>query len=209
MSLHKKIRDPIYIKTFGIGEMGPHELLSLLKATKDKMLNNEQRCGHLIYPMKPRELEVRKVMCDVLGDNNFNYMIECPIHSTFQKSKNRVSFVDLSIFLGNGIVDIEFKQSPSDIARDFPKLLSPCSIGCASFYIFNGKNIDKQLPLIISRFHEAYETAKSIKVDFMPCLSKWYLFYLLAFEEKRAFYQIFYNFEQFILTPLSTQDSLP
>ena len=196
MKLNEKIRSASFIEAFGSGELGPQELLSIFEVTSDKMLTHESKYGHLLYPLKPREIEARQVMSEVLNGNRLNYMIECPIHSPVQKLKNRTSFVDLSIFLNNGIVDIEFKQSPSDIDRDFPKLLSPSSIGCASFYLFNGKSIDRQLPLIKSRFQKAYESALDLDDDFAPFFNKWYLLYLLALEERRTFYQIFYNLKQ-------------
>jgi hypothetical protein len=122
-------------------------------------------------------------------------MIESPIHSPEQKLKNRASFTDLSLFLVNGIIDIEFKKSPSDIKRDFPKILSSNSIGCSSFYIFNGKNIGRQLPLIKTRYQEAYEITFRKLNDLKLFKNKWYLFYLLALEEKQMIYQIFNDIE--------------
>ena len=157
------------------------------------MLTHESKYGHLLFPLKPREIEARQVMIEVLNDSPLNYMIECPIHSSFQKLKNRTSFVDLSIFLKHGIVDIEFKRSPSDIDRDLPKLLSDSSIGCASFYLFNGKKIDNQLNLIKDRFQSAYNHTLDLNGEFDPFFDKWYLMYLIAIEERRIFYQIHKN----------------
>ena len=191
MKLKDKIRSPSFIETFGSSELGPHELLSIFEATSGKILTHESKYGHLLFPLKPREIEARQVMSEVLNGSRLNYMIECPIHSPFQKLKNRTSFVDLSIFLKHGIVDIEFKQSPSDIDRDFPKLLSDSSIGCASFYLFNGKKIDSQLNLIKNRFQAAYDHTLDLNCKFVPFFDKWYLIYLIAVKERRKFYQIY------------------
>ena len=193
MKLKDKIRSPSFIEIFGSSELGPHELLSIFELTSDKMLTDEGKYDHLLYPIRPREIEARQVMIEVLNIKSLNYMIECPIHSPFQKLKNRTSFVDLSIFLKHGIVDIEFKQSPSDIDRDFPKLLSDSSIGCGSFYLFNGKRIDSQLDLIKDRFQAAYNHTLDLNSEFVPFFDKWYLMYLIAIEERRMFYQIHKN----------------
>ena len=123
-------------------------------------------------------------------------MIECPIHSPTQKLKYRASFTDLTIFLSNGIIDIEFKKSPSDIKRDFPKLLSSNSLGCSSFYLFNGKSIKKQLPLIKNRYQEAYETTRNNLDNLNLLKNKWYIFFLLAFEEGQIIYRVFDEIEQ-------------
>jgi len=190
MKLKDKIRSPSFVKAYGSGELDPQKLLTIFELTSDKMLTDELKYDHLLYPLRPREIEARQVMIEVLNIRSLNYMIECPTHSPFQKLKNRTSFVDLSIFLKNGIVDIEFKQSPSDIDRDFPKFLSPSSIGCASFYLFNGKRIDNQLNLIKNRFQAAYDHALDLNGEFIPFFDKWYLIYLIAIEERRTFYQI-------------------
>ena len=191
MKLNEKIRSASFIETFGSGELGPQELLSIFEATSGKILTHESKYGHLLYPLRPREVEARHVMSEVLDGSRLNYMIECPIHSPVQKLQNRTSFVDLSIFLKHGIVDIEFKQSPSDIVRDFPKLLSDSSIGCASFYLFNGKKIDKQINLIKDGFQTAYNHTLDLNAEFVPFFDKWYLIYLIAIEERRTFYQIY------------------
>ena len=199
MKVREKIRSESFVKTFGLGEIGPQELLSIFHETSNKILSHDSKSEYLLYPLNPRELEARQIMCGLLSNRHLNHMIECPIYSPTQKLENRTSFVDLSIFLSSGIVDIEFKESPSDIKRDFPKLLSPYSYsigcGCASFYLFKGKDIDKQLPLIIERFQSAYKFALDLRNDFVPNFYKWYIVYLLAIKEKRIFYQLFDNLE--------------
>jgi hypothetical protein len=192
MKLKDKIRSTPFIDTFGSGELSPQELLSIFRTTSEKLLIEESKYGHLLYPLKPREVEARQVMGEVLNDSQLNYMIECPIYSPVQKIMNRTSFVDLSIFLDKGIVDIEFKQSPSDIDRDFPKLLSPSSIGCASFYLFNEKSIDNQINLIKNRFQAAYDNTLYLNGEF-AFFEKWYLIYIVALEERRTFYKIYNN----------------
>jgi len=191
MKSKDKIRSPSFVKACGSGELDPQKLLTIFELTSDKMLTDEIKYDHLLYPIRPREIEARQVMIEVLNMQSLNYIIECPIHSPFQKLENRTSFVDLSIFLKNGIVDIEFKQSPSDIDRDFPKLLSPSSIGCASFYLFNGKRIDNQLKFIKNRFQAAYNHTLDLNGEFVPFFDKWYLMYLIAIEERRRFYLIY------------------
>jgi len=191
MKLKDKIRSPSFVKAYGSGELDSQKLLTIFELTSHKMLTDESQYDHLVYPLRPREIEARQVMSEVLNMQSLNYMIECPIHSPFQKLRNRTSFVDLSIFLKNGIVDIEFKQSPSGIDRDFPKLLSPSSIGCASFYLFHGKRIDSQLNLIKNRFQAAYNHTLDLNGEFVPFFDKWYLIYLIAIEERRTFYQIY------------------
>lgn len=194
MKLKKdEIRSSSFIEAYGSGNVDPQKLRKIFDLSADTILAEKTKYKNLLYPLKPREIEARQIMIRVLETEGLNYMIECPIHSPLQKIKNRASRVDLSIFSENGIVDIEFKQSPSDIDRDFPKLLSPSSIGCASFYIFNGKKIDKQLSWIMDRFQAAYNHSINLNDEFIPFFDKWYLVYFVAIEERRIFYQSFKN----------------
>jgi len=191
MTLKEEIRSESFIKSVGSGEMSPDNLLGVFQTTTKKLLSESLKSGYLLFPLRPREIDARQVMCEVLSSQEKYHMIECPIYSPAQKLLHRASFTDLSIFLRNGIIDIEFKKSPSDIKRDFPKMLSSKSLGCASFYFFNGKKIDKQLPLIKNRYKEAYEaTLSSFNLPNM-IKNKWYIFFLLAYEEKRIFYNLF------------------
>jgi hypothetical protein len=123
-------------------------------------------------------------------------MIECTIHSPGQKLQHRASFIDLSIFLSDGIIDIEFKKFPSDIKKDFPKILSSESLGCASFYLFSGKKIDKQLPLIKNRYQEDYKATLNILNHLSMIKNKWYIFFLLAYEQERIFCNVFKEIER-------------
>jgi hypothetical protein len=202
MKLKDKIRTSSFIKTYGSGDINPQKLKKIFDLSADKILAEESKHKNLLYPLKPRAIEARQVMVEVLDAEGLNYMIECPTHSPLQKLENRASRVDLSIFSEKGIVDIEFKQSPSDIDRDFPKLLSPSSIGCASFYLFNGKKIDKQLSLIMDRFQAAYNRSIGLNDKFSPFLDKWYLVYLVAIEEKRIYYQNFNSFKNVIFSDI-------
>ena len=136
-------------------------------------------------------------------------MIECPIDSPTQKSENRASFTDLSIYLSNGIIDIEFKESPSDIKRDFPKLLSSNSLGCSNFYLFNGKSIKKQLPRIKDGYQKAFEDTRD-ELDKLNLLkNKWYVFFLLAFEEKQIIFQPFDNIEKLDFSIINYNKAIP
>lgn len=201
MKLKKdEIRSSSFIEAYGSGNVDPQKLRKIFDLSADTILAEKTKYKNLLYPLKPREIEARQIMIRVLETEGLNYMIECPIHSPLQKIKNRASRVDLSIFSENGIVDIEFKQSPSDIDRDFPKLLSPSSIGCASFYIFNGKKIDKQLSWIMDRFQAAYNHSINLNDEFIPFFDKWYLVYFVAIEERRIFYQNFKNLRNVVFS---------
>lgn len=199
MKIREKIRNESFVKAVGFGEMGPQEALSIFHETSSKLFSHDSKSDYLLYPVNPRELEVRQIMCELLSNKHLYHMIECPIYSPMQKLKNRTSFVDLSIFLCNGIVDIEFKESISDIQRDFPNLLSPhpysMGCGCASYYLYKGTDIDSQLPVIIERFQSAYQFALDLRNTFSTDLSKWYIVYLVAMKEKRIFYQVFENLQ--------------
>jgi hypothetical protein len=69
-------------------------------------------------------------------------------------------------------------------------------IGSDSFYLFNGKKIDKQLPLIKKRYQEAYEATLNILNHRSMINNKWYIFFLLAYEEKHIFYNFFDDIER-------------
>ena len=121
--LKKEIRSESFIKSIGSREMSPDGLLAVFQTTAEKLLSDSLKSGYLLYPLKPREIDARRLMCEVLSSEKINHMIECTIHSPAQKLQHRASFIDLSIFLSDGIIDIEFKKSPSDIKKDFPKIL--------------------------------------------------------------------------------------
>ncbi len=115
MKLKEEVRSKTFIEKVGSGEISPDDLLSIFTLTTKKLLDNDFKSGCLIYADKPRELEMRQIMCEVLTHREINHMIECPIHSPTQKLENRTSFTDLSLFLNTGIIDIEFKKAPSDV----------------------------------------------------------------------------------------------
>jgi hypothetical protein len=146
MKLKEEIRSESFIKRFSSRKMSPDNLLGVFQTTTEKLLSESLKSGYLLYPLKPREIDARQVMCKVLSLQKTYHMIECPIHSPTQKLLHRASFTDLSIFLRNGIIDIEFKKSPSGIKRDFPKILSSESLGSASF--LKGSNL--LLTLVVS-----------------------------------------------------------
>jgi hypothetical protein len=192
LTIKEQVRNQSYIKKVGFGEIRPSTLQNIFIKTSELLLTDPLKAGHLLYPLKPRELEVRKVMCDVLSTMKYNYMIECPVDNPLQKGHlAQPLFVDMSVYTKKGIIDIELKESPTDIGRDFPKLLSSSSVGCGCFYLFRGENIDKQLKLIIDRYKSSYkrkyrELEKQDKI-----YDKWFQFFLFAYKERRIFARLY------------------
>jgi hypothetical protein len=192
MTIKEEVRSKKYIKKVGIGVLKPSELQNIFIRTAKRLLKDTTKAKCLLYPIKPRELEVRQVLCDVLTKLKYNHMIECPLDTPIKKwDRDSPAFVDLSIYTKKGIIDIEFKESPTDIGRDFPKLLSSSSVGCGSFYLFRGQNINRRLKLIMKRYQKSYESKyRQLKRKGL-IHDKWFQFFLLAYDESRIFSKLY------------------
>ena len=206
MGIKEEVRSREYINKFGLGHIKTLDLSEIFLQVTKLLTESSAKAEYLLYPIKPREIEARYVMCEVLKKRKYSYMIESPIQSPTQKVKNRASFVDLSIYTKDGIIDIEFKRSPSDIKRDFPKLLCSQSIGCGIFYLFNGKRIDRQFQLIIDRYRTSYENAFRHLDDKCLIEDKWLVFFLLAYEEGTVFSGIFESIRSLDFTIVSEKN---
>jgi hypothetical protein len=67
MMLKKEIRSESFIKSIGSREMSPDGLLAVFQTTAEKFLSDSLKSGYLLYPLKPREIDARQVMCEVLS----------------------------------------------------------------------------------------------------------------------------------------------
>lgn len=176
-------------KKVSLGSLNSSELEEIFLRTTELLTEEELKAGYLIYPTKPRECEARQIMSGVLSERKIAHMIERPFDNLAKDfTKGRPLFVDLSIYTQKGIIDIEFKESLSDIRRDFPKLIAGPNIGCALFYIFHHKKIDRVLEgEILSKYQNVYEKILDELDRKKLVRDKWFRFFLLSFREKRVF----------------------
>jgi hypothetical protein len=199
------IRDFKCLSEFEIGEINHTDLINVF-CNASKIITRDgkgKRYRNLIYPLKPREWELRHAICDVLSKLEFNYLIECPIKNPEGVSKKqRPLWTDIAILTKKGIVDIELKdaRSLSGIRQDFRKLLSApfSTIGTACFYLFNDKNFDdNKLSDILSDYVRAYESElKNLEKLGIKIYEKWFLFFLFAFDERMIFSCFFKNIKE-------------
>ena len=202
---YETIRDLKCLSEFEVGEINQTSLIKVF-FNASKLITRDskgKRYRNLIYPLKPREWELRHAICDVLSELKFNYLIECPIKNPIEVSgKEKPLWTDIAILTKKGIVDIELKDARgiSGIRQDFRKLLSapPSTIGTACFYLFNDKNFnDNNLSYIISDYVGAYKSElENLEKLGVKIYEKWFLFFLFAFHEKRIFSCFFENIKE-------------
>ena len=192
---YEKIRTYGCLDEFGEGEIAHADLEDIFYDASKLIVSDgsKKRYRNLVFPIEPREWEIRQVICDVLSKKQFNYLIECPIKNPLSPdNRKNALWTDLSILTKSGIVDIELKNAcKSDSIRpDFRKLLSaPIStVGTACFYLSNDTDTENRLPTIISAYNKAYRAEiKSIGSYGIEMYDKWFFFFLFAFHEKRTF----------------------
>jgi hypothetical protein len=118
-----------YLVKYGIGKITPTELKDLFLNTTKIIAQDNDKYRFLVYPDRPREHELRKIIIDSLTERKYYHMIERPINIPGVPAQNgNTGFVDISIYTNSGMVDIELKESPSkrnnNDKLDMPKILS-------------------------------------------------------------------------------------
>jgi hypothetical protein len=159
---------------------------------------------NLIYPLEPREWEMRHAICDVLSELKFNYLIECPIKNPIANTNKRdgALWTDISILSKKGIIDIEIKDSRGvyNIRQDFKKLLSApdSTVGTACFFLCNDNKFEEsKLKEIISEYVKAYDLEhKNLQRLNVRIYYRWFLFFLFSFKEKFIFNCFFDNINE-------------
>ncbi len=188
MKKYELVKSDHFIKQAGSGILSASDLVKVFINTSKLLIKEADKAGFLICPDEIREYEARNVMCRVLTEQGINHMLERPIYNPMKKNKKqRASWIDLSIYLESGIVDIEFKKSPNSFITDFEKLLTSSAIGCNSFYIFNNKKFDLRKDFIIGRYQDHYEEVYEEVSTAGLIKDKWFQLFLLSFYEQRIF----------------------
>ena len=84
----ERIREFGCLDEFKFGKIDPMDLTNIFcEASRSIVKETSKKCyGHLIYPIEPRELELRHAICDILSSKKFNYIIECPIKNPYKDS---------------------------------------------------------------------------------------------------------------------------
>ena len=187
-----------YLFKYGIGEITQSELLNLFLNTAKIIAQDNDKYRFLVYPDRPREHELKKIIIDSLTEKKYYHMIERPINIPAISAKNgNTGFVDISIYTNSGMVDIELKESPSKRENndklDMPKILSSESKGCSVFYFFRGGKINRQTDLILTRYQKAYDNQYKEYKNRNLLTDKWLLFFLFAYRENRAYSFLYEN----------------
>ena len=176
---------------YGIGEITPSELKDIFLKTAKILAQDYDKYRYLVFPDRPREHEIKKIIIDFLTEKKYYHMIERPINIPGISAKNgNTGFVDISIYTNSGMVDIELKESPSKRENndklDMPKILSSESKGCSVFYFFRGEKINRQIDLILKRYQQAYDNQYKEYKKRNLLTDKWLLFFLVAYQENRS-----------------------
>lgn len=190
-----------YFKKYCIGEISPENLETIFLKTAKMLTEDREKYEFLVYPERPREHEIKKVMIDILSKIGFYHMIERPINIPGEPGKkDPTGLVDISVYTKKGMLDIELKESIAKRNKrdklDFPKILSSNSYGCSVFYFFRGKNIDKQLDKIVNRYQNIYDDVRDDYRKRNLIKKKWFLFFLFSYQKSRVFSVLYNNIQK-------------